>query len=105
MPTYRYFEIDAYQSEEAIDFYCTDPSKADSMLAELDKLFDFQHIETVGTGGKGYRLRKYGRDWHRTISMWMVQRLCAEGWEPFSTNMAVYGAGYYSKSWAFRMSA
>lgn len=104
MPTYRYFEIDSYQSEEAIDFYCTDPGTADSMLAELDKLFDFQHIETVDTGGKGYRLRKYGRDWHRPISMWMVQHLCAQGWEPFSTNMAVYGAGYYSKSWAFRMS-
>jgi hypothetical protein len=104
LPTYRYFEIDAYQSEEAIDFYCTDPGTADSMLAELDKVFDFQHLETVGAGGKGYRLRKYGRDWHRPISMWLVQRLCAEGWEPFSTNMAVYGAGYYSKSWAFRMS-
>jgi hypothetical protein len=104
LPTYKYFEIDTYQSDESIDFYCTDASIADWMLAELDSVFDFQASETIGAGGKGYRLSKYGRNWHKPISMWMVQQLCASGWEPFSTNMAVYGAGYYSKSWAFRTS-
>lgn len=104
MPTYKYFEIDAYQSEETIDFYCTDAAIADAMLAELDRVFDFQALETIGTGGKGYRVHKYGRNWHRPISLWLVQQLCASGWEPFDVDTTVYGAGYYAKFWAFRMS-